>query len=562
MIAESYDNSATKTMRIAIVGDFATQFVSKAISESLDQREIPFELYEAEYNQMDLQFFNPNSGLHKFNPQTIVVALSGLRFLSEFVGLSLTEKLSFAETKIKYISECISQLSHSQIILFNFVEQEFGILGNYANKVPSSYLSQVRTLNHRLMMKSQEEPRIHILDIKILCQRVGENTAMDRRMGANFDMPFSLEFTSEIGRNIGEILAASAGRIRKCLVLDLDNTLWGGVIGDDGLEGIQIGNHGIGRAFRDMQLWAKSLKDRGIILAVSSKNEEELAREPFEKHKEMVLKIDDITVFMANWESKASNIEKIQRQLNIGLDSIVFIDDNPFERDLVRQFLPEVFVPELPNDPVEYVPYLASVNLFEAASFSNEDLRRSELYKMEVMRTKAKAEFASEGEYLASLKMVCLVTGFDTMLVPRVSQLTMRSNQFNLRTKRYSEEEIRRMAGSQEFVGLSFSLSDKFGDHGLVSVVILHRQPEYVFIDTWLMSCRVLNRGLEFFVLNKIVNEAKSLGLSTIVGEYLPTQKNKMVQDLYTELGFERRDSYWYLSVNGFSYKTTSIKSE
>jgi FkbH-like protein len=238
------------------------------------------------------------------------------------------------------------------------------------------------------------------------------------------------------------------GKFKKCVVLDLDNTVWGGIIGDDGLENIQVGSLGIGKAFTEFQYWVKKLKNRGVIVAVCSKNTESVAKEPFEKHPDMVLKLDDIAVFIANWENKVDNIRKIQQILNIGFDSMVFLDDNPFERNMVRENIPGLLVPELPEDPAEYLEYLYTLDLFETVSYTDNDAERTRQYQIEAQRITLFEKFTNEDDFLESLNMVSVVESFSKFNIPRVAQLSQRSNQFNLRTIRYTEADLEHIAAS------------------------------------------------------------------------------------------------------------------
>lgn len=350
------------------------------------------------------------------------------------------------------------------------------------------------------------------------------------------------------------------GRFLKCLILDLDNTLWGGIIGDDGLENIQIGDLGIGKVFSEFQSWCKQLSQRGIILAVCSQNEEAIAKEPFKKHPDMVLHLDDIAIFVANRNNKVDNIKYIREILNIGLDAIAFLDDNPFERNLVRTYLPEVTVPELPQDPADYLTYLRTLNLFETASFVEADTERTKQYQEESKRQNTLKAFANEDDFLASLEMIAEVKPFEKFNIPRAAQLTQRSNQFNLRTIRYTEQEIEIIARSSDYLTFTFSLKDKFGDSGLISVVILKKLQKELFIDTWVMSCRVLKRGMEDFIVNELASCAKANGFEAITGEYLPTAKNGLVKDLYKNLGLDFGDGFWRLSIKKYEPRKNYIR--
>lgn len=381
-------------------------------------------------------------------------------------------------------------------------------------------------------------------------------------------MLLSLDALPFVASRTWDIISSIEGKFKKCLILDLDNTVWGGVVGDDGWENIQIGHGlGIGKAYTEFQEWVKKLKNRGIIVCVCSKNDEDKAKEPFEKNPEMVLKLDDISVFIANWENKADNIRTIQRILNIGFDSMVFLDDNPFERNLVRENVPGVLVPELPEDPGNYLEYLYSLNLFETASYSSADKDRTKQYQIEAKRVATAKKYTNEADFLKSLNMVSEVSGFTNFNTPRVAQLSQRSNQFNLRTIRYTEDQITAIENDPKQKGFAFSLKDKFGDNGLIAVVILQeKDADTLFIDTWFMSCRVLKRGMENFTLNTIVAWAKENGYKQIIGEYLPTHKNGMVAEHYPNLGFETIEksdtAQWLLNLEKYQNRVCYIEKK
>jgi FkbH-like protein len=358
-----------------------------------------------------------------------------------------------------------------------------------------------------------------------------------------------------------KIIAAFQGNFKKCIIIDLDNTTWGGVIGDDGLENIQIGSLGIGKAFTEFQHWVKKLQQRGIIVAVCSKNTESIAKEPFEKHPDMVLRLEDIAVFVANWENKVNNIRKIQQILNIGFDSMVFVDDNPFERNIVRENIPQITVPELPEDPALYLDYFYGLNLFETVSFSGEDAKRTQQYQEEAERVVFQESFTNENDFLKSLNMISDTKPFNDFTIPRIAQLSQRSNQFNLRTVRYSEEDVKQITQSDNYFTLSFTLEDKFGDNGLICAIILEKKDDKtLFINTWFMSCRVLKRGMEVYTLNSRVELAKENDYDQLVGEYIQTQKNEIVHDHYKNLGFKASEkNLWKLNVKEYKIKENFI---
>ena len=339
----------------------------------------------------------------------------------------------------------------------------------------------------------------------------------------------------------------------------------GGVIGDDGVDGIALSAHGggAGESFVRLQRFLKQLSQRGILLAVCSKNDESTALAPFREHPDMVLRREDIAMFVANWEDKASGLRRIQAELNIGLDSIVFLDDNPFERNLVRELLPEVIVPELPEDPAGFVTFLSELNLFETAYVSDEDRQRARLYQREAQRREAASGCASVEEYLRSLDMQATLARFDGFHLPRIAQLMQRSNQFNLCTRRLSEAQCGALAVDPGHLPLYVCLADRFGDHGLISVVVLERSAEALLIRDWLMSCRVLGRGVEQLLMNYVVARAAEFGVARVVGEYIPTPKNAMVRDFYAQFGFTRREAganQWVLDVAAYRPAETHIR--
>jgi FkbH-like protein len=404
---------------------------------------------------------------------------------------------------------------------------------------------------------------IFINDVCTLQNIYGRNNSFDPRLYISSNMVFALDFLPVIANSLVDIIKAASGKINKCLILDLDNTVWGGIIGDDGINNIQIGELGIGKAFSELQMWVKQLKERGIILAICSKNTEKIAKEPFVNHPDMVLHLDDISIFVVNWENKVDNIKYIQSILNIGFDSMVFVDDSSFERNMVRKMIPEITVPELPEDPVDYVPYLRSLNLFETVSYSDEDSDRTKKYQYEAKRIKFKTNFSSIDDYLKNLNMIAEVAEFDDYHIPRIAQLTQRSNQFNLRTKRYTEQDINKIRESNLYVTRYFKLEDEFGEYGLIGIVILKKiNSDSVFIDTLIVSCRVLKRGMEEFIFNKIVKLAVSKGCNKIIGEFLPTPKNSLVKDIFKEFGFTKEDDKWELDIKDYRESKVFIKEK
>lgn len=535
------DVSALPTIKVSLVGDSATQFLGMALRGMGIERGYNVDLFEAEYNQVNRQVLDPTSELYQHNAKYSVFFQSSHKLLEEYTLLPIEEQSSLADKRILQVRQICENVP-GHIVYFNYPEIDNMVFGSYSNKVQSSFVYQLRKLNFELMNLAAENKNLFICDLSSIQNTFGRKWLFDSTIYVSTEMLLSIDSLPIISSRTFDIIDSIEGKFKKCIILDLDNTLWGGVVGDDGWENIQIGHGlGIGKAFSEFQEWVKTLKNRGIIVCICSKNDEDKAKEPFLKNPEMVLKLEDISVFVANWDNKADNIRTIQKILNIGFDSMVFIDDNPFERNMVRENVPGVLVPEIPEDPGDYLEYLYSLNLFETASFSNADKDRTSQYQVEAKRVATAKKFTNEADFLKSLEMKSEVTGFNKFNTPRVAQLSQRSNQFNLRTVRYTEDQISAIEKDPKQKGLAFTLSDKFGDNGLIAVVILQEKDTgTLFVDTWFMSCRVLKRGMENFTLNTIVGWAREHGYKKLIGEYLPTLKNGMVKDHYLNLGFEK----------------------
>lgn len=537
------DTTGFRKARLALLGNCATQLLGVALRGHAYEFGIALEVFDADYDQLEAQTLDPESELYRFAPDYVLIQICSEKLQLEFCDLPPAERETFADRVVARIREYwrrIEARTKAPILQFDFVEFDDGVYGNFGLKTPPSFVYQMRRLNMLFSEAAAGDKLVFPIALDSLSAQAGRDHFFDPQLFYIAKMPIQVEFLPQVARRVFRTVEALGGRFRKCAVLDLDNTLWGGVVGDDGMEGIRIGELKDGKIYSDLQRYFKELRNRGILLAVCSKNEHAAAIQPFREHPEMVLREDDFVMFVANWEDKASNIRRIRETLNIGMDSIVFIDDNPFERNAVRSQIPELTVPELPPEPEKYLDFLRKADLFETVSVSGEDANRTRQYREEAQRTEAAATFASYDEYLQSLEMVAEAKPFDAFHFARIAQLTQRSNQFNLRTVRYTEGDIQRIAGDDRFITLYFTLKDKFGDHGLISVVILEkRDGGTLFVDTFLMSCRVLKRGMEEFIINKIVATAKEHGFSRVEGEYIPTPKNAMVARLYAQHGFE-----------------------
>ena len=555
------DMSGLAVTKFALLGDCATQHIARAIRGYAYEMGQNFEVFDADYDQIDAQIMDEGSEMYRFKPDAVLIYRCTQRLYERFTSVEPAARGAFAENEAEKLAaqwERVASRAKADILSFLYLPMDDGVFGSYALREETSFPFQLMKLNFLLAEKARALGSVRLIDLSPVQAMLGEEAFCDAKMYMIAKMPMSTAALPLVASRVVDAVLARKGRIHKCAVVDLDNTLWGGVIGDDGINGIEIGELGQGHAFSEFQTWLKELKNRGVMLAVCSKNDEANAREPFEKHPDMVLRLNDFSAFVANWENKADNIRLIQKQLNIGFDSMVFFDDNPFERQLVRTMLPEVEVPELPEDPAEYVRFVRAQNLFDTATFSDEDRVRTERYLAEQSRTLLSASLDSYDDYLKALEMKAVAAPFDAFHIPRIAQLTQRSNQFNLRTVRYSEEEVAAIAADERFITRYYTLSDRFGEHGLIAVVILEKREDCLFVNEWLMSCRVLKRGMEQFIADSIISAARQAGFDRVRGEYIPTAKNAMVKDLYQSMGFTPLGGGLY-EVDTRSYKYHDI---
>ena len=553
-----------KQIRLFLMGNYAMQFMERSLRKAAKLRHTDINILAGEYNTIDSELIDPDSTLYGHQPDFIIWHESTLAVRDQFYNTALNERSQFADDYLARIQGHLRNLSARSpgchVIFPNHsLKLNDNVFGHFGNALTSSWHFQVSKIDYLLNQLAAETDQLIIMNS---CPDNGFGPVTDHTLAVTADLHFTIPYIDWLSGNLLQIVESRKGRFHKCLIMDLDNTLWGGIIGDDGMHGIQIGAFGAGKAFTRLQKWIRELGKRGVILAVCSKNEDVIAREPFQKHPEMVLSLDDISVFVANWESKSDNIARIREVLNIGFDSMVFIDDNPAEREIVRKHLPEVTVPELPEDPALYLPFLTSLNLFETASFDSTDQERTRQYQEESQRQQLASQVTDMNAFLESLNMKGDITCFKESDIERISQLSLRSNQFNLRTIRYQTTEIRQMLNNPEFETFSVTLSDKFGHYGLISLVIVRiGQDGTGFIDTWLMSCRVLKRTVEAWLMNHIADRLKERGVGILYGEYLLTSKNKLVADLLPKLGFETTGECTYqLELNKYSSLHSNIK--
>ena len=528
-------------VRLAVLGSTTTTQLTGFIDLFLFARGIDTEVYEAPYGVFRQEILDPSSELHRFAPNVVFLATTR-RDLGRLPGAadgpeSVEAAVDAEVNDWLALWQSIRTRLDCQVIQNNFDAPAWRAFGSFEMShaaAPGNFIDRV---NRELRRRAPRGVILHDLDS--LAASIGRWSWGDDRFFHLAKLPCAPEHLVPYAHDVAALIAAHLGRSRKCLVLDLDNTLWGGVIGDDGLAGITIGQgDALGEAYVAFQRYAKALGDRGVILAVCSKNDEANAREPFEVLPEMALKLEDFSCFLANWQDKAANLRSIAQQLNIGLDAVVFVDDNPAERSLVRRLLPEVAVPEMPTDAAGYIRAVEQHRYFEILSLSREDLQRTEYYRANAQRQQAGSLGADLDDFLRSLDMRAWIGPISEVDLDRSVQLIGKSNQFNLTTRRHSSTDVQRMIVSPEWVTRVVKLSDRFGDNGLISVLLARESSDALEIDTWLMSCRVLKRGVEQFLLNHLAEIARKRGVNRLVGDYIPTAKNSLVEHHYRDLGF------------------------
>jgi len=539
MAGEIAPGDCARTSRIAVLGDCATQNYTQTLAAVLKLRGCWPHVYEAGFRQISQEILDPKSGLHAHRP-AFVVLFNAVQTLQDRWAES-ADRAGFAASVADEIVHHWDRLLGSgsvTVVQHNYclpLERPFG---NYSSQCPASFPFAVRRINDLLVEASASRKGVAVVDNEYQASYYGKREWLSERYWCQAKQALSPKFLPSLAKVVSDVVLARLGAMVKCVVLDLDNTLWSGILGDDGIDGIELGDAGVGLAFQRFQRSIAQLKDRGILLAVCSKNHEETARDAFRRHPEMVLKEEAIVAFIANYENKAGNIRRIREMLDLGLDSFVFLDDSPFERDLVRTALPEVQVPDLPEDPAEFVSALARWNLFETPEFTAEDLERVGMYKANVKRVELRDSFADLESYLKNLDMVAEVAPFDSYSLPRVAQLIQRSNQFNLTTYRHGDRALSEFASSDRHVTFTIRLLDRLGDNGIVVCAVGRLDGTDLVVDTWVMSCRVLGRKVEELTVSLLCEKARAVGCTRVVGQYRPSSKNSMVADLFPRMGF------------------------
>ena len=539
-----------KKIRIAFVGSFSLNGFEETIQVQCNDEKINCLTYNSPYNQFTQEILNDNSNLYKFKPDITFLLIDNRVILEDsfyFSNINSKNK-KYTDEKINEIQNLIqvfTQKSQSKIVMANFVIPTYTSLGIYESKIEYGIKEIILNLNKKLKQLSRNIDSLYIYDFNSFVTKFGEKNILDYKKMNYGDIKINFDIIPHLIYDFLGYVKPIQGLNKKCLVLDLDNTLWGNIIGEDGFEGIKMGPYPEGRSFVEFQKVIKSLSENGIILAINSKNNQNETMKVINEHPHMILREKDFSCIKINWNDKISNMKEIAKELNIGLDRIVFFDDDPINRELLRMSLPEVNTIELPKDPSIYAQILRDLNDFNTLKITNDDVQRKTMYKQEQNRQKLQSSTENLNEYLKKLDIKIKIKLDDKLSVARISQLILKTNQFNLTTKRYQEEEIREFVKDETMIVGCSEVEDKFGENGITNVFIIKTKPNEWIIDTFLLSCRIMGRGIEEGIIGKILEIAKNKGIEKIIATFIPTEKNKPAENFLKNYGFEKEDEKW-----------------
>jgi len=548
-----------KRIRIALLSSFTIDPLSMYLDIKCRLAGLHPEIYVAPFNQYRQEIMDTNAKLYTFQPDLIILAVEAQsllpeNFLSDYLKIPKQEKERHLTEIIELVKTLISLLSsrsNALILINNFMIPSFTSLGILDDKLDLGVKAFFSTLNNRLAELYASDRQVYVVDFEGAAGKHGKTRCINYEMYYRGSFVLSESFLAVISEEYMGYIKAIRNLSRKCIVLDLDNTLWGGIIGEDGFEGIQLGKDPPGNAFVDFQRLLLSYFNRGIILALNSKNNYEDAIKVIREHPHMILREHHFAAMRINWQDKVQNMIELAKEINIGLDTMVFIDENPHEREHVRQALGQVLVVDLPSSPYLYRQALQELNDFNTLTLTEEDKMRGEMYYASKMRSELQKSAVSLKDFLQSLEMKAIIREADDFSLPRVASLVNKTNQFNMTTRRYTINEIEEMKNETEkFSIYTLHVVDKFGDEGIVGVAIIRKEPKTWTIDSFLMSCRIIGRKLETAFLATIVSDARKMGILTIIGEYIATKKNEPAKTFYSDHGFTRHaESKWLLDL-------------
>jgi len=546
-----------KKMKIAILSSFTLNGLSEILHVKCSELGIGYRSFVAGYNQYAQELINSKSEYYKFSPDVTFLIIDIRNLLGENFffpyNISDNERKSLISEKINHLENMIMNFEknlNSKLIIANFNIPSYSPNGVLETKFDFGFHEMIEELNKSLRDISKNHNSVYVYNFNQFISKYGEKNIFDYRQFHVGDIQIALNFLPQFGYDLMSYIKPITGTNRKCIVLDLDNTLWGGIIGEDGFDGIELGHSPNGKAFVDFQKELLSLWNQGIILAINSKNNFDDAMNVIKEHPNMILREKNFASIKINWNDKAENLKQIANEINIGLNSIVFFDDDKLNQERIKHEFPEVLTVELSSDPSYFSAILKDLNDFNVLQRTEDDVKRGEMYAQQRERKEFQKSISNLDDFLEQLDIQVKMKKTSEFLIPRISQLTLKTNQFNLTTKRYQEEEIRNFANNDKFIVGCAQVLDKFGDNGITGVYIINKEDKVWNIDTFLLSCRIMGRGVENGILSQILIDAKNNGIEEIRANFIPTKKNKPAENFLSDFGFEKHDDYWIYKLN------------
>ena len=558
-----------KTVKIAILGSFTLTGLDECLKVKSAESSITYKSYIAPYNQYNQEFFNQSSDFYKFEPDITFLIIDIRSFFGENFyfpyNISSDERKSFVKNKISELENLIQQFNNnlnSKLVITNFNIPSYSPNGIIETKNEFSFHEMIEEINNALRNISKQNDSVYVYNFNNFISKFGEKNIFDYRKFYVGDIQIAFNFIPYLANDLMGYIKPFSSKNKKCIVLDLDNTLWGGIVGEDGFDGIELGHTSNGKAFVDFQKHLLSLWHQGIILAINSKNNYDDAMKVIQEHPNMILREKNFASIQINWNDKAQNLNQIASEINIGTNSMVFFDDDKINQERIKQEFPEVLTIELPKDSSQYSSILKEINDFNVLQRTDEDAKRGEMYAQQRERNELKQSISNIDDFLKQLNIQVKIKKSNEFLIPRISQLTLKTNQFNLTTKRYHEEEIREFTNNKNYEVGCAQVEDKFGDNGITGVYIVDKNEKNWIIDTFLLSCRIMGRGIEDAILSQILKDAKQNGVEEVRAKFIPTEKNKPSENFLSDFGFKKQENFWIYKLNNDIKSPNHLKVE
>ena len=546
-----------KKLKVAILPSFTLNGLDEIFHVKCSEIGIRYQSYVAGYNQYNQEILNPKSDFYNFSPDITFLILDIRNLLGDYFyfpySISSAERKSLVKEKINELENLILQFknnSSSKLVITNFNVPSYSPNGIIETKSEFGFHEMIHELNKSLKNIAKNQNSIYVYDFNQFVSNHGEKNIFDYKQFHIGDIQIAFNYIPYFAHELMGYVKPMFGINRKCIVLDLDNTLWGGIVGEDGFDGIELGQTSNGKAFVEFQKQLLSLWQQGIILAINSKNNFDDAMKVIRDHPDMILREKHFASIQINWDDKAQNLKQIAAEINIGLNSIVYFDDDKINQERIKQEFPEVLTMEIPNDPSQYSSMLTDLNDFNVLQKTEEDTKRGEMYAQQRQRKQFENTVSNLDQFLKQLDIKVKIKKSSEFLTPRISQLTLKTNQFNLTTRRYQEEEIRKFSKDENFVVGCVQVLDKFGDNGITGVYIVKKNETSWTLDTFLLSCRIIGRGVEDVMLSHILKDAKNNGVKEFKAEFISTTKNKPAENFLLEFGFKKQDKFWIYNLN------------